>query len=678
MEAGPLLSYATLYAGLASFGSRKSDALAKYPELKDEIKLLADADPTGRQTYLAWGADQVSKGESPREVTDALSRFHAAQPRMDKNKRDINAFRSVRQLLSAVRRAEGKITRKDIEEGKQQGAELILSEPDYNVYRVFSPTASVCYGKDTRWCIAAMKENQFRHYHEELGSDVFVLVGPDPRDKVAVIVGRQDGKVEVRSSTNQKQPDGVLPTAAVNAIEKASPGALFGDPAYDHEDTWPQTTLRTKKEDPEEEELGQFLELVHGGGAQRQMQAEQDAERKRKKEKAAQFVATHGKEKAVAFVLENPGDEIEHELRYLLPQHWEKGDVDLFRPLVDTTRYFATNAILTAEPEGRQEALTEASRQPDFRDEFLANLGLTLGPGEEEQFDLDLDEEIRVLAYAVRRNAPGLSALAKKLIPSVSTGLLIRKLASELESGWGKIDPAGIRVAGRLLEAPAAAFLRNSQEYRARETVATWLAQTKDDLSPATMDAVERAASQIPRLYKLFPELAAKRVAREQYDEDPDAPFPDWAKHIDAELLPPHLREARLLQDWWEGDTVKLLMDNPEVEWTSPDIGKALFNQWEKTVTRLQEEYFAGNDVEPVLRELLEVAPKLRGSQLGALFNAIHLPERWRDAFLEDVSPQQREEARSHIGQSTPDLVGMVPPAPESEAGPDLDDLLER
>ena len=120
----------------------------------------SDAGHAGR--YVKWilGLYKIGnwKPGDSYETKDALSRFHRLRNNLEI--KDINGYKSVRQLLDAVS------DKKSTSDIKRSGAEKVYEDGEWLVIVPHTEEASKLYGKGTKWCTAADNDNYFDYYNE--------------------------------------------------------------------------------------------------------------------------------------------------------------------------------------------------------------------------------------------------------------------------------------------------------------------------------------------------------------------------------------------------------------------------------------------------------------------------------------------------------------------------------
>ena len=151
---------------------RIEDAKKKYPYIfsdKSIANTLINNDPSGSQKYLMWMAKMLTKfiGEiSYRGLVDHVKDFHEMVEKGTIKNKDINSYKDVFEFIKVVKDAKGKMSKSEKKRMiKADGAEKIYDKDDIQIYVPKTKEASCLLGKETKWCTAATKgQNYFDRY----------------------------------------------------------------------------------------------------------------------------------------------------------------------------------------------------------------------------------------------------------------------------------------------------------------------------------------------------------------------------------------------------------------------------------------------------------------------------------------------------------------------------------
>lgn len=174
---------------------RFENVVAKFPTITNAISYLAKYDPSGNLKYLEWMAKQVAMGSSQAKVVDAIQEFHTSQARLEK--RDINQYANVNELLEALANLSDKQTRAD----KKRNAEVVYDDGT-TVVIIPGDEASAClYSKGTKWCTASEENTPF-YIYKALGRQIAILINKKTDEKIAWTVNHDLSKLLMFNNKN--------------------------------------------------------------------------------------------------------------------------------------------------------------------------------------------------------------------------------------------------------------------------------------------------------------------------------------------------------------------------------------------------------------------------------------------------------------------------------------------
>jgi hypothetical protein len=146
----------------------KRDRLANQEMTADQLTVeLESMDPTNGK-MLQWLVNQYAAGifkleDAPR-VSTALADFNAKKRSLEK--KDINQYKRLSDLEDAVEDTKEVSSKKQQkQEIKTQGADTVFESDAYSIVKLKTEEAACAYGKGTRWCTAADKNNMFNQYN---------------------------------------------------------------------------------------------------------------------------------------------------------------------------------------------------------------------------------------------------------------------------------------------------------------------------------------------------------------------------------------------------------------------------------------------------------------------------------------------------------------------------------
>jgi len=150
--------------------SSKWDTYRTAIKPNDIVDYWAKVDPTPNHKYLDWIMRQYLEHDFRQEdfnrVQTALEAFDYHKARI--LQKDINQYHKLADLEDAIEAVKGtKSKREEIKAVKTDGADKIFDRGGVTVYRIKTEAAAKFYGAGTRWCTAADKDCQFKHYNKE-------------------------------------------------------------------------------------------------------------------------------------------------------------------------------------------------------------------------------------------------------------------------------------------------------------------------------------------------------------------------------------------------------------------------------------------------------------------------------------------------------------------------------
>ena len=156
--------------------------------------ILERADPTMAKTMTGWLVKQYAQGglrlEDTGTANETLEMFHRYAPKLLEGQRDLGRYQSLAeawQMVFPLAEAEhGQLSgkaQKALDKAKAYRESRILrQDPDgFTIAVPLTEFAAKWWGRGTRWCTAAEKENQFFHYHWQ--APLIVVFIPELKEK---------------------------------------------------------------------------------------------------------------------------------------------------------------------------------------------------------------------------------------------------------------------------------------------------------------------------------------------------------------------------------------------------------------------------------------------------------------------------------------------------------------
>jgi hypothetical protein len=205
-----------------SLAAREAERLPMDQIPKHVARSISDvADPTKPKTMTGWLIKQYAEGrlrlEDLGSANDTLTMFEKHSKKLPKGKQDLGQYPSLAAVWEAVigfanveeQHLSGK-AQKALERDKAYTESRILrQDPDgFTVAVPLTESAAKWWGKGTRWCTSAEKDNGFRHYHQKAPLIVFVIPELKEKGKFQIWVTEQD--VQFMDAADQSPPEDLV------------------------------------------------------------------------------------------------------------------------------------------------------------------------------------------------------------------------------------------------------------------------------------------------------------------------------------------------------------------------------------------------------------------------------------------------------------------------------------
>lgn len=162
---------------LISFGAKIDDVAARYPQISDELLQFKDIEPK----YLEWLAKRLLARKSgqddfnDQDIKPTISSFIINSNRIPSNKRDINSFKTFKELEDLIKEINSTKSSTEKREFDRAGGVKIYEDDVYDVYRIDTKDAAKLYGAGTRWCLTGADTSHFEDYSKSNAIHYFVL-----------------------------------------------------------------------------------------------------------------------------------------------------------------------------------------------------------------------------------------------------------------------------------------------------------------------------------------------------------------------------------------------------------------------------------------------------------------------------------------------------------------------
>ena len=200
---------------------------AKYKDRHSTIDNLSDGDPSGNDAYLGWMAKQaIERNHSVPDVVAVTRAFHANKQRLDK--KDIYQWK-FEDLKSKIETLGASKTKE--KQSVKDSTIKIYEDDDYLLIAPLDTGASCLYGANTRWCISAHDDNQFKTYSREHEvSFVFVInkkAEPSSKFSKIALVYYSEGHIRKLASKLHTKPGYQMPLYQIVTMLMSNPQEVY-------------------------------------------------------------------------------------------------------------------------------------------------------------------------------------------------------------------------------------------------------------------------------------------------------------------------------------------------------------------------------------------------------------------------------------------------------------------
>ena len=175
--------------GDSSMAAREAERLPVDQIPEHVARSISDvADPTKPKTMTGWLIKQYAEGrlrlEDLGSANDTLTMFEKHSKKLPKGTQDLGQYQSLAAVWEAViafandeeQHLSGKAQKALDRDKAYTESRILRQDPDgFTVAVPLTDSAAKWWGKGTRWCTAAEKDNAFLEYHEEAPLIVIVL-----------------------------------------------------------------------------------------------------------------------------------------------------------------------------------------------------------------------------------------------------------------------------------------------------------------------------------------------------------------------------------------------------------------------------------------------------------------------------------------------------------------------
>ena len=158
------------------------DPAYQKPYIDGAMNQIEAADPSTNKKYTQWMARQLANGSEPKleditsTLADAVNKFNRLnlKRKLPAGENDINRYKTAKQLYDTMDRYDDPVD--DNDQGK---ADKPYEDSEVKVVIPRDQAAACAYGRQTRWCTAATKgQNYFEQYNSD--GPLYILIPKNP------------------------------------------------------------------------------------------------------------------------------------------------------------------------------------------------------------------------------------------------------------------------------------------------------------------------------------------------------------------------------------------------------------------------------------------------------------------------------------------------------------------
>lgn len=171
--------------------------------------------------YVPWLIKIAQRGEvlvnrTPEQAKNIASSWLQKVNRFDKmtqlnqmplDKRDINKYEDLEDLMQWTDAAEKKYQEKSKEKQAVKASDKVYEDGEYLIIEPKSKEASCAYGKGTQWCISATQSQNYYDQYAEQGARFLFIINKKTNDKDAIAFAGDIDQIEIYDAEDDaKQP----------------------------------------------------------------------------------------------------------------------------------------------------------------------------------------------------------------------------------------------------------------------------------------------------------------------------------------------------------------------------------------------------------------------------------------------------------------------------------------
>jgi len=173
--------------------------------ISDEVfNTFLEVDITPTKKFIEKMCEFFVAGSSEEEVIETFEKAISFSERQILSF-DISLISSIQELQNLISTKENYQSRSE----KKSGVEVVYEDSRFKVVRPKTEEEAILYGKDTEWCISALKDNQFNKYYHKQNLTIYIIIDKtlndrSPYSKIAVLVDEYNNIHSTWDSTDKR------------------------------------------------------------------------------------------------------------------------------------------------------------------------------------------------------------------------------------------------------------------------------------------------------------------------------------------------------------------------------------------------------------------------------------------------------------------------------------------
>jgi hypothetical protein len=210
------------------YETKIDDLKIKYPEKAEMLNQFKDVP----QKYIEWIArvglkniHDITRQSAISVLKQNILDYDKLVQRNKIEQKDINTFKEYPDFDDAVQAASIQLSATEQRKQSKQNIVVLYSDERYMVIQPLDKAASCYYGKGTKWCISATKDQNYFNDYSEKGVEFYFIIDKKSEselyNKVAIAAG-PDGDIDIYDSSDHqmraKEVAGLYPKPVLNAL----------------------------------------------------------------------------------------------------------------------------------------------------------------------------------------------------------------------------------------------------------------------------------------------------------------------------------------------------------------------------------------------------------------------------------------------------------------------------